>query len=235
MFMALVMRVPMIFVPAVRGRGRPRANFIPLPLFPVHFSRQILFAMGIDVHLGGCDATPIDTRNFQSCPDVQPRDRFLQQLERHVSVHEGAQEHVATHPRKTIEVGNAHGSSPIRHFIKHAGHSSTAPPLRSRLRWLQAPDHEGISGNLPLYNLRVLVRLILSGVIPNPLQANEGISRASSQNSTDRGAKTFIIGKPASAVKPRLRTLSATIAIFFNSLEGLLVPSSGTPPCPACA
>src|SRR6266567_91185 len=115
MFMALpVMRVPMIFV---------------LSLFPVHFSRQILFAMGIDVHLGGCDAAPIDTRNFQSCPDVQPRDRFLQELERHVSVHERAQEHVATHPRKTIEVGNAHGSSPIKHFIKHPGHSSTAPRL----------------------------------------------------------------------------------------------------------
>src|SRR5207302_1634105 len=105
MFMALpVMRVPMIFV---------------LPLFPVHFSRQILFAMGIDVHLGGCDATPIDTRHFQSCPDVQPRDRFLQQLERHFSIHERAQQHGATHPSKTIEVANAPVISTTEHIITH--------------------------------------------------------------------------------------------------------------------
>src|SRR5258708_6017561 len=41
--------------------------------------------------------------------------------------------------------------------------------------------------------------------------------------------QTFIIGNPATSVKPASAALSVRITIFFNSLEGFLVSSSRTP------
>src|SRR5713226_8774543 len=48
-------------------------------------------------------------------------------------------------------------------------------------------------------------------------------------------AKTFIIGNVDITVKPWHRPRFVTITIFFNSLEGFLVPTSGTPAGPARA
>src|SRR5438128_11664724 len=51
----------------------------------------------------------------------------------------------------------------------------------------------------------------------------------------DTKAKTFIIGNEDITVKPWPRPWFVTITIFFNSLEGFLVPTSGTPAGPARA
>src|SRR5713101_3098760 len=85
-----------------------------LALLPVNFSRQIFFAVSVNVHLGSGNSAAIYSRDLQPCSDVKRRHRFFQQFYRHTGVHECAQEHVATHPGKTFKVSDTHNSKSRR-------------------------------------------------------------------------------------------------------------------------
>ena len=77
-------------------------------LFAEHLARQFFFPVHKDIHLGRGDAAAIDPRNFQPRSDVQRRDRILEELGRHSRIDQRAEEHVAAHAGKAVEVGNAH-------------------------------------------------------------------------------------------------------------------------------
>src|SRR5437879_1202668 len=91
---------------------------MPLPmlpaLFPVNFSRQIFFAVSVNVDLGSGNSAAIYSRDLVQCSDVTRRDRFFQQFYRHTGVHECAQKHVATHPGKTFKISYTHHSNSRR-------------------------------------------------------------------------------------------------------------------------
>src|SRR6266849_4207981 len=144
-------------------------------LRPEDFARQLLFAVGVDVQLGGRDPAAIHPRNLQASSDIQRRDRVLEQFRRHPGIHQGAQKHVAADAGKAVEVGYAHRRGPwvVRRWSK----------------------------------LYLLVKTLFA---ERPLAKNQPPTTV------------FIIGKPASRVKPRARVQFATITLFFNSLGDFL-------------
>src|SRR6266852_1918185 len=89
-------------------------------LRPEDFARQLLFAVGVDVQLGGRDPAAIHPRNLQASSDIQRRDRVLEQFRRHPGIHQGAQKHVAADAGKAVEVGYAHRRGPwvVRRWSK---------------------------------------------------------------------------------------------------------------------
>src|SRR5437899_2906197 len=82
-----------------------------IALFPVNFSRQIFFAVRIDVHFGSRNSAAIYPRDLQPSSDVKRCDGFLQNFDGHTSVHQRPQKHVATHPRKTFKISYTHDST----------------------------------------------------------------------------------------------------------------------------
>ena len=101
----LMARFVVVLMLMVSLRGRPRIVL----LCPILFTREVLLAVDPDVDFRGGNAAADDPRNLQPCADAQGRNGLFQYSRRNSGVDEGAQEHVAAHAGKTLEIGNAHG------------------------------------------------------------------------------------------------------------------------------
>jgi hypothetical protein len=96
MIVALVVPMAMFMIPGM------------VLLRPKYFSRQLHFAVNVDVQLGSHDAATADPRNLKSRSNIQRRDCILEQLRRNSGIQQGAQKHVAANAGKAVEVGYAH-------------------------------------------------------------------------------------------------------------------------------
>jgi hypothetical protein len=74
---------------------------LPLPeLFP----RQLFFPMSEDIDLRRADAAAINPRKLQPGLDAKCCHRVFEQMCTYTRIYEGAQEHVATDARETVEI-----------------------------------------------------------------------------------------------------------------------------------
>ena len=70
--------------------------------FPELFPRQLFFAGGDYIKLGGADAAAIDTRDFQPRVHAQGCNRPGEDLGRNSGVEQGAQKHIAADTGKAL-------------------------------------------------------------------------------------------------------------------------------------
>src|SRR5579864_2154411 len=77
-------------------------------LRPVLLARQLFLAMAVHVQLGSRNAAAVYVRDLQPRPNVQRRDRLLEDLRRHPSIHQRPQEHVAADTGETIQISDSH-------------------------------------------------------------------------------------------------------------------------------
>jgi hypothetical protein len=86
-----------------------------------HLGRHLLFPIHQHIDFGRRNPAAIDLRNFQSGADIERGHCFLEHVGRHASIDQGAQEHVAAHAGKTIEVSYAHDFNCGAFIIGNAG------------------------------------------------------------------------------------------------------------------
>ena len=78
-----------------------------------NFAGQLLFSVYEYIYCGRADTAAIHPGNFQAGPDVQGRDRVFEEFRRYSGIDQCAEEHVAAHSRKAVEVGYAHRGKPV--------------------------------------------------------------------------------------------------------------------------